>query len=132
MDSLLLPCVPAIFSQLIDDLMRALEWSCCSKENSGVQPSTAGSAASNDTDEGVLPSEPDVGRDLDALNRRTWLIEQCLAWGGEQRLRLRLTLAVAPGESLWLSCAVVMMLHAVTEGRWACLSVGLLHATKMF
>ena len=71
---------------------------------------------SDDVDEGVLPSEPDVGKDLDALNRRTWLIEQCLAWGGEQRLRLRLTLAVAPGESLWLSCVAHMMPHPATEG----------------
>ena len=112
--------------------MRASDWSCCNKGESGVQPSTSGSAASDDVDEGVLPSEPDVGRDLDALNRRTWLIEQCLAWGGEQRLRLRLTLAVAPGESLWLSCAVVMMLHAVTVDWWACSSVDLLHLSERY
>ena len=97
-----------------------------------MQPSTSGSAESDDADETVMPSEPDVGRDLDALNRRTWLIEQCLAWGGEQRLRLRLTLAVAPGESLRLSYAVVMMLHAVTEGWWACLSLDLLHMTERY
>lgn len=31
------------------------------------------------------------------LFRRVWLLEQCLAWGGEQRLRLRLTIAAYPG-----------------------------------
>lgn len=81
-----------------------------------MQPSTSGTAASDDADEGAIPSEPDVGKDLDALNRRTWLIEQCLAWGGEQRLRLRLTLAVAPGKPLCLSCAVPVKPRPVTEG----------------
>ncbi|CAK0747075.1 hypothetical protein CVIRNUC_001740 [Coccomyxa viridis] len=84
-----------------------------------LEPSTAGSAASNDTDEGVLPSEPDVGRDLDALNRRTWLIEQCLAWGGEQRLRLRLTLAVAPGVEEF---EVDVLRIAMHRESWQCLA----------
>ena len=49
-------------------------------------------------DEEALVSEPDIETDRTAQTTRTWLVEQCLAWGGEQRLRLRLTVAVSPGQ----------------------------------
>jgi hypothetical protein len=50
-----------------------------------------------DKEKGAVPSEPDIGTDPMLESRHTWLVEQCLAWGGEQRLRLRLTLAFSPG-----------------------------------
>ena len=37
-------------------------------------------------------SEPDVGKPEE---RTTTVVEQCLAWGGEQRLRLQVTLSTA-------------------------------------
>ena len=40
----------------------------------------------------LLPSSPDYGED--DMRRKTSVIEQCLAWGGEQRLRLLLTISV--------------------------------------
>ena len=40
----------------------------------------------------ILPSSPDYGED--DTRRKTSVIEQCLAWGGEQRLRLLLTISV--------------------------------------
>ena len=48
------------------------------------------------TEDEVIRAEADVGGD-GGLNRRVWLLEQCLAWGGEHRLRLRLTIAAFPG-----------------------------------
>ncbi len=41
----------------------------------------------------VMPAEFDSGVDSSG-QRKTSIIEQCLAWGGEQRLRLILTLSV--------------------------------------
>ena len=63
-----------------------------------LQDSTSGSSSPEEDDEESLISEPDMGSDP-LESRRTWLVEQCLAWGGEQRLRLRLTLAFFPGHS---------------------------------
>ena len=62
-----------------------------------TQASTSDGASSQANEEESLASEPDVGGDAALESRRTWLVEQCLAWGGEQRLRLRLTLAFLPG-----------------------------------
>jgi hypothetical protein len=39
-----------------------------------------------------MPAPPDYGHD--DSQRKTSVIEQCLAWGGEQRLRLLLTITV--------------------------------------
>ena len=50
-----------------------------------------------DGDDGEGPgiaAEADAG---EPAARRTAVVEQCCAWGGEQRLRLRLTLSVGPG-----------------------------------
>ena len=63
-----------------------------------MQTSTSESALSEVDEEEGLASEPDVGADAALRSRRTWLVEQCLAWGGEQRLRLRLTVAFLPGD----------------------------------
>ena len=63
-----------------------------------LQPSTSEGVLSEADKEESLASEPDVGGDAVLKSQRTWLVEQCLAWGGEQRLRLRLTLAFLPGE----------------------------------
>ena len=41
----------------------------------------------------VNPANFDYGVD-DSIKRKTSVIEQCLAWGGEQRLRLILTVSV--------------------------------------
>lgn len=43
-----------------------------------------------------IAASPDVGEDPEAT---VSVIESCLAWGGEQRLRVQLTLSVADGES---------------------------------
>ena len=64
-----------------------------------MQASTSGSAELDAEEEAeAVASEPDLGADPMLQSRRTWLVEQCLAWGGEQRLRLRLILAFSPGE----------------------------------
>lgn len=63
-----------------------------------MQASTSEGASSEADEEESLASEPDVGGDAVLKSQRTWLVEQCLAWGGEQRLRLRLTLAFLPGD----------------------------------
>jgi hypothetical protein len=52
-------------------------------------------------EEGVAAEADDLEEEPD-LGRRVWLLESCLAWGGEQRLRLRLTIASFPGEHLSL------------------------------
>jgi len=50
----------------------------------------------------ALPASPDYGED--DSQRKTSVIEQCLAWGGEQRLRLLLTISVGGVLHLcWLS-----------------------------
>ena len=64
-----------------------------------MQASTSEAASSDADAEEALVSEPDEGGDAVLEARRTWLVEQCLAWGGEQRLRLRLTLAFLPGDA---------------------------------
>lgn len=52
----------------------------------------------DEEDEELLRAEADAGGD-GSEERHVWLLEQCLAWGGEQRLRLRLTIAAYPGPS---------------------------------
>jgi hypothetical protein len=53
---------------------------------------TSGKLAAAADDDGPVPSEPDVGKPEE---RFTSVVEQCLAWGGEQRLRLQVTLSTA-------------------------------------
>ena len=43
-------------------------------------------------DDGPILSQPDVGTPEERL---TSMVEQCLAWGGEQRLRLQVTLSTS-------------------------------------
>ena len=53
---------------------------------------TSGEVAAAADDDEPIPSEPDVGKPEE---RFTAVVEQCLAWGGEQRLRLQVTLSTA-------------------------------------
>ena len=54
-------------------------------------------ADDEDDDAESVPSEPDVGVDLSKAGRRVTQMETCLAWGGEQRMRLRMTISAMPG-----------------------------------
>lgn len=55
----------------------------------------------------AMPANFDYGVD-DSGKRKVSVIEQCLAWGGEQRLRLVLTLSVG---GLSLSCCNTIKLR---------------------
>ena len=56
---------------------------------------SVGAPDEDNEDEGLgIAAEADAG---EPAARRTAVVEQCCAWGGEQRLRLRLTLSVGPG-----------------------------------
>ncbi|KAK9909661.1 hypothetical protein WJX75_005765 [Coccomyxa subellipsoidea] len=70
------------------------------------------------TEDEVIRAEADVGGD-GGLNRRVWLLEQCLAWGGEHRLRLRLTIAAFPGDD---ELEVEVLRIAVLRETWQCLA----------
>ena len=52
---------------------------------------SGGSVTTADDGEPIL-SQPDVGTPEERL---TSMVEQCLAWGGEQRLRLQVTLSTS-------------------------------------
>ena len=52
---------------------------------------SGGSVTTADNGEPIL-SQPDVGTPEERL---TSMVEQCLAWGGEQRLRLQVTLSTS-------------------------------------
>ena len=62
----------------------------------GVSMSASGARGASDTpadDDGEpILSQPDVGTPEERL---TSMVEQCLAWGGEQRLRLQITLSTS-------------------------------------
>ena len=74
------------------------------QESSGIAaegkngaPAGSASVGAPNEDDGEGPgiaAEADAG---EPAARRTAVVEQCCAWGGEQRLRLRLTLSVGPG-----------------------------------
>lgn len=60
-----------------------------------------GENSSDDIEILDIAASPDSGEDLEAT---VSVIESCLAWGGEQRLRVQLTLSVSDGErrvSFW-------------------------------
>ncbi|CAL5219058.1 g818 [Coccomyxa viridis] len=84
-----------------------------------LEPSTSEGASSEADEEESLASQPDVGGDAVLKSQRTWLVEQCLAWGGEQRLRLRLTLAFLPGEE---ELEVEVLRIAMLRENWQCLA----------
>ena len=81
-----------------------VERGCLAQESSGTAGegkagAPAGPARASAPDEGDgegpgIAAEADAG---EPAARRTAVVEQCCAWGGEQRLRLRLTLSVGPG-----------------------------------
>ncbi|EIE22064.1 hypothetical protein COCSUDRAFT_66811 [Coccomyxa subellipsoidea C-169] len=84
-----------------------------------LEASTLEGSVKDDTAEDeVIRAEADVGDDSAGV-RRVWLLEQCLAWGGEHRLRLRLTLAAFPGEK---ELEVEVLRIAVLREAWQCLA----------
>lgn len=56
--------------------------------------------STSEEEEDPIRAEADVGEDPN-LEKGVCLLEQCLAWGGEQRLRLRLTIVTSPGGALY-------------------------------
>ena len=75
----------------------AQESSGIAAEGEAAAPAGPAGVAAPDEDDGEGPgiaAEADAG---EPAARRTAVVEQCCAWGGEQRLRLRLTLSVGPG-----------------------------------
>ena len=96
-----------------------------------IQPSTSESGLPEADEEESLPSEPDVGGDAALASQRTWLVEQCLAWGGEQRLRLRLTMAFLPGDErcrcMMFACTAVEPLPACCAAVWHIVLVSSCH-----
>ncbi|CAL8461581.1 g1112 [Coccomyxa elongata] len=83
-----------------------------------LETSTSEQSDDEEEEEEAIRAEADVGED-DGLHRRVWLLEQCLAWGGEQRLRLRLTIAAYPGEE---EVEVEVLRIAVLREGWQCLA----------
>lgn len=78
----------------------------------------------DDDSEAAMPAQFDSGVD-DSGTRKVSIIEQCLAWGGEQRLRLVLTLSVGglppfdnPALAITNALAHILSWHSVCIQPW--------------
>jgi hypothetical protein len=87
----------------------------------GAGAASAAAAASDDDDDAPLPSTPDTGA-YDGDDETVSVIETCLAWGGEARLRVALTLAASLDEAGEL--AVTPLRITAHRETWQCLSGG--------